>query len=79
MTAYYSKELAEHHRTIINHAEADLRAAQTMLEVNDYQLRQANKHIAEMREQLLQANAWLVLLPIMAFAAGVVLAVLVIK
>ena len=72
----YSRELYEHHATQLRHQEQELRDLNTLLEVNDRQLKQVNATIREMREELLQRNAWMVLLPIMGFAAGVIAAVL---
>ena len=72
----YSRELYEHHATQLRHQEQELRDLNTLLEVNDRQLKQVNATIREMREELLQRNAWMVLLPIMGFAAGVSAAVL---
>ena len=78
MTAYsnISRELAEHHAAQLRHQEQELRDLNTLLEVNDHQLKQANATIREMREELMQANAWMVLLPIMGLCAGIVITAL---
>ena len=44
--------------------------------MNDHQLRQANATIREMRDELLQCNAWMVLLPIMGLCTGIVITAL---
>ena len=73
----YSRELYEHHATQLRHQEQELRDLNTLLEVNDHQLKQANATIREMREELLQCNAWMVLLPILGFTAGCCVTILV--
>ena len=73
----YSRELYEHHATQLRHQEQELRDLNTLLEVNDHQLRQTNATIREMREELLQCNAWMVLLPILGFTAGCCVTILV--
>ena len=73
----YSRELYEHHATQLRHQEQELRDLNTLLEVNDHQLKQAKATIREMREELLQCNAWMVLLPILGFTAGCCVTILV--
>ena len=73
----YSRELYEHHATQLRHQQQELRDLNTLLEVNDHQLRQTNATIREMREELLQCNAWMVLLPILGFTAGCCVTILV--
>ena len=72
----YSRELYEHHATQLRHQEQELRDLNALLEVNDHQLRQANATIREMRDELLQCNAWMVLLPIMGLCTGIVITAL---
>ena len=73
----YSRELYEHHATQLRHQEQEIQDLNTLLEVNDHQLRQTNATIREMREELLQCNAWMVLLPILGFTAGCCVTILV--
>ena len=72
----YSAELYEHHSTQLRHQEQELRDLNALLEVNDHQLRQANATIREMRDELLQCNAWMVLLPIKGLCTGIVITAL---
>ena len=73
----YSRELYEHHATQLRHQEQELRDLNTLLEVNDHQLKQAKATVHEMREELLQCNAWMVLLPILGVTAGCCVTILV--
>ena len=72
----YSRELYEHHATQLRHQEQDIRALDILLAANEHRLKAANQVIQEQREALLQANAWLVLLPIMGLCTGIVITAL---
>jgi len=67
----YSRELYEHHSTQLRHQEADLRALDMLLAANEHRLKAANQVIQEQREALMAANAWIVVLPLAVFVAGV--------
>ena len=69
----YSKELCEHHRTIINHAEADLRCTKLLLDANEHLLAQARMINRDLKAQLEAAQALFWVLTACAFISGVCL------